>query len=96
MPSSAGKAILCMLHVRYNSRQRLAQAVEHDAPESVHVDYRARSGIHTRSDYERLYKRSVEDPAGFWADMAGGFVWERRVRLCAPPFCSTAQIQGGK
>ena len=85
-----------MLHVRCDSRQLLAQAVEHDAPESVHVDYRARSGIHTRSDYDRLYKRSVEDPAGFWADMAGSFVWERRVRLCASPFCSTTRVKGAK
>ena len=90
MPSSAGKASFCLLHSRCDSRQLLAQAVEHDAPESVHVDYRARSGIHTRSDYERLYKRSVEDPAGFWADMAGGFVWERRVRLCASLLCATS------
>ena len=80
------EASFCVLHVRCDCRQLLAQAVEHDAPESVHVDYRARSGIHTRSDYERLYKRSVEDPAGFWADMAGGFVWERRVRLSASLF----------
>jgi len=50
----------------------------------VQVQYRARTGIHSRADYERMYKRSVEDPAGFWADMAAGFVWERRAR---PAFC---------
>ena len=44
------------------------------------MEYRARTGIRSRVDYERMYRRSVDDPAGFWADMAAGFVWERKVR----------------
>ena len=44
------------------------------------MEYRARTGIQSRTDYERMYRRSVDDPAGFWAEMAAGFVWERKVR----------------
>ncbi len=28
--------------------------------------------------YEEMYRRSVEDPEGFWAEIAEGFVWEKR------------------
>jgi len=28
--------------------------------------------------YEAMYRRSVEDPDGFWADVADGFVWNKR------------------
>lgn len=28
--------------------------------------------------YEKLYKRSVEDPAGFWADVAEQFYWHKK------------------
>lgn len=29
-------------------------------------------------DYQKTYKRSVEDPEGFWADVAGQFFWRRK------------------
>lgn len=29
-------------------------------------------------DYQETYKRSVEDPEGFWADVAGQFFWRRK------------------
>ena len=61
------------------------------------MDYRARTGIRSRADYERMYRRSVDDPAGFWAEMAAGFVWERKVQFekrralrpaCALDYCA--------
>lgn len=30
---------------------------------------------------KRLYQRSIEDPAGFWADIASQFHWEKKVRV---------------
>lgn len=33
------------------------------------------------SQYMALYKRSIEDPAGFWADIAEQFHWEKKVYL---------------
>jgi acetyl-CoA synthetase len=37
------------------------------------------AGAHVKSmdDYRRMYKRSIEDPEGFWADIAGAFRWTR-------------------
>lgn len=29
-------------------------------------------------EYEKLYRRSIEDPEGFWAEVAEGISWERR------------------
>lgn len=28
--------------------------------------------------YQKMYQRSVEDPEGFWADIAEGFVWKKK------------------
>jgi acetyl-CoA synthetase len=28
--------------------------------------------------YEQMYRRSIEDPEGFWSEIAEGFVWKRR------------------
>ncbi len=44
----------------------------------VSAEMAARAHI-DRASYEALYRRSVEDPSGFWADEAGRFVsWSRR------------------
>lgn len=51
-----------------------------EAPSTVSVDYHARTGINSRAEYEELYNRSIQDPAGFWADFAGQFHWEKPVR----------------
>jgi acetyl-CoA synthetase len=39
-----------------------------------------RQGAHIKSfqEYEALYKRSVEDPEGFWAEQAEALVWSKR------------------
>ena len=50
----------------------------------VAVDYHARSGVNSRADYERLYERSIHDPAGFWADHARQFHWDTPVGYPSP------------
>ena len=60
------------------------------------------SGAHVSSmdDYERLYKRSVDDPEGFWAEEARARLdWEREfdlVRDCDFPTGTVAWFLGGK
>ena len=34
--------------------------------------------IRSRVQYDLAYKKSVEDPEGFWAEVAGNFQWHRR------------------
>ncbi|MCU7552053.1 acetate--CoA ligase [Chitinophagaceae bacterium LB-8] len=34
--------------------------------------------IKTYEEYQRAYKRSVDDPEGFWADVASSFSWRKR------------------
>jgi acetyl-CoA synthetase len=34
--------------------------------------------IHTFDDYQKLYQRSVDDPEGFWAEVAEDFVWRKK------------------
>lgn len=31
-----------------------------------------------KAQYEEMYKRSIEDPEGFWADIADGFEWKQK------------------
>ena len=31
-----------------------------------------------RRQYVKMYKRSVEDPAGFWSDIASDFYWKEK------------------
>ena len=45
------------------------------------VEYRARTGLNSRAEYERLYKESLADPAGFWDKLAEDFHWETKARL---------------
>lgn len=34
--------------------------------------------IKSREEYEKIYKKSVEDPEGFWAEIAENFVWRKK------------------
>ena len=56
--------------------------------------------VSSMDDYERLYKRSVDDPEGFWADEARARLdWERGfdlVRDCDFPTGTVAWFLGGK
>jgi hypothetical protein len=36
--------------------------------------------VASREEYERMYRRSVEDPDGFWAEVAEEFDWKTKVR----------------
>ena len=61
---------------------------ESNAIESLSQEYRVvqppayvteRAHIQTMDEYNELYKRSVEDPEGFWADMADQMLhWEKK------------------
>ncbi|HRW76266.1 MAG TPA: acetyl-coenzyme A synthetase N-terminal domain-containing protein, partial [Saprospiraceae bacterium] len=33
--------------------------------------------IQSKTDYEQAYQRSVEDPEGFWAELATTFSWKK-------------------
>jgi acetyl-CoA synthetase len=34
--------------------------------------------VKTMDEYKKMYKRSIEDPEGFWADAANDFVWFKK------------------
>ena len=38
-------------------------------------EFSRRAHIKSREEYDRIYKRSVEDPEGFWADIARDLDW---------------------
>ncbi len=38
-------------------------------------DFSAKARIKSMAEYEEMYRRSVEDPEGFWAEMAGELNW---------------------
>src|SRR5437899_1175460 len=53
------------------------------------ADFSSRAHIASRADYDRLYRRSVEDPEGFWAEMARRLHWStpwHRVLDWQPPY----------
>ena len=41
-------------------------------------DFSAGAHIKSREDYDRIYKRSVEDPEGFWSEIAGDLHWFKK------------------
>ncbi|RMB12644.1 acetyl-coenzyme A synthetase N-terminal domain-containing protein, partial [Eilatimonas milleporae] len=49
-------------------------------PEQTVIPVKPEIAAHTYCDealYEALYRRSVEDPEGFWAEQAGRLEWMR-------------------
>jgi Acetyl-coenzyme A synthetase N-terminus len=46
--------------------------------------------ISSKEQYDEMYKRSIDDPEGFWGDIANQFHWEKKVLLCSitVPCCS--------
>ncbi len=58
----------------------LQTAVEeaHRGAESIAENYR-HSVLESREQYDAMYKRSVEDPEGFWSDIAKEFYWKKQV-----------------
>lgn len=41
-------------------------------------EFSGRAHIKSREDYDRIYKRSIEDPEGFWSEIAGELHWFRK------------------
>ena len=39
------------------------------------AEFAAKAWIGSEAEYERMYARSVDDPAGFWGDAAGELEW---------------------
>src|SRR5262245_4608278 len=39
------------------------------------AEFRARAGVNTREEYERLYRQSLEDPDGFWREQTKALVF---------------------
>ncbi|MBU0716939.1 MAG: acetate--CoA ligase [Planctomycetes bacterium] len=40
--------------------------------------FAAKAHIKSFEQYQEMYKRSIEDPDGFWAEIAEGFHWQKR------------------
>ena len=57
-----------------------AAAAAAPALEAPAVDYK-HSLLASREDYDKMYKRSIEDPAAFWGDIAKGYHWESQVDI---------------
>lgn len=41
--------------------------------------YKARTGVNSREEYEQLYKQSLADPAAFWGKFAQDYHWQQKV-----------------
>jgi acetyl-CoA synthetase len=39
------------------------------------AEFAAKAWIKSEAEYDALYKRSIEDPEGFWAEAAGELEW---------------------
>ena len=50
--------------------------------------------------YQQMYQRSIQDPEGFWAEIAEGFVWNKKWdKVCEYTFEGNVSIKwflGGK
>ena len=42
------------------------------------ADFAARAHIKSLEQYESMYQRSIDDPEGFWAEMADQFYWHKK------------------
>ncbi|KAJ9564322.1 hypothetical protein OSB04_000288 [Centaurea solstitialis] len=50
---------------------------EHDLVLPTH-DFAQQAHVSSPQKYLEMYKRSVEDPAGFWSDIASEFYWKKK------------------
>lgn len=41
-------------------------------------EFQGKAHIKSMEEYRALYRRSVEDPGGFWAEQAGQLRWSRK------------------
>ena len=59
--------------------QRLNMAAEAGVPLSAEwLDNDGIANLKDFNEYETMYKRSVDDPEGFWGDIADTFHWEKK------------------
>ncbi|MFW6171413.1 MAG: acetate--CoA ligase, partial [Planctomycetota bacterium] len=57
-------------------------------------EFAAKAHCPSVESYEQMYKRSVEDPEGFWGEIADTFVWERKWdEVCDYSFEGDVQIK---
>ncbi|HOA75703.1 MAG TPA: acetate--CoA ligase [Phycisphaerae bacterium] len=63
-------------------------------------EFAAKAYIQSMDQYRQMYKRSIEDPEGFWAELAEGFHWHQRwTKVREYDFAGDISIQwfiGGK
>lgn len=68
-------------HVEHLQQSHMGlQTVEevHRGAEAIAENYK-HSKLESREQYDAMYKRSVEDPEGFWSDIAKEFHWKKQV-----------------
>jgi len=41
-------------------------------------EFAARAHVKSLAEYDALYQRSIQDPEGFWSEIAEGFVWKEK------------------
>ena len=41
-------------------------------------DFAAKAHVKSLGDYQKMYQRSIDDPDGFWAEVADGFHWQQK------------------
>ena len=47
-------------------------------PFAPSVEFASRARIQSLEQYRRMYQRSIEDPEGFWGEIAEGFYWRKK------------------
>jgi len=72
----------------------MSEAIEHVLEETRTFDppaeFVAKANLKSRTDYDRMYRESIDDPEGFWGKIAGEFHWYKKWRRVLnvdnPPF----------
>lgn len=64
-----------------------AEAAEtEDHPIAPREDFVKKAHVRSREQYEAMYKKSIEDPEGFWGEIANQFYWHKKwdvsITLC--------------
>ena len=59
----------------------LQTVVEVERGAELIADNFKHSALESREQYDAMYKRSIEDPEGFWSDIAKDFHWEKQVHI---------------
>lgn len=65
----------------------LQTVVDVERGAEVIADNYKHSLVESREQYDAMYKRSIEDPEGFWSDIAKDFYWEKEVHIMRSVIC---------